>query len=167
MAIDAVGVGSITDSTSNTIVNAIDHVTDIKLGTTIGADTTECITEITLNLTNNNRIQRCIGSVAPNNVGVGIADFTGSISMFLETITDITTTELYRYINFNNGMLSFRLTDLTNSYIFTINRLKLTDAQTQVRGQSQDGIAQFDFAAEINKVGTGDTDDISVTVSKF
>lgn len=139
-----VGTGPNVASQTNRVLNAVNNVGSIREnGSAIGTEATYFVQSMSVNLDNALRGQKAIGDAGNVGIGLGRATVTGSLSVYFVDGA------LYdRFVNETETSIDWRVTDTAgNSYIFTLPRVKLSNAQVVAGGTDQDVLATFDFQA--------------------
>ncbi len=127
-----------TDGNSNPIMAPSD-VAGITLANTT---TTLYFTEMSISLNNNLGAQNAVGSLAPVGVRYGRREITGNLTAYFED------KELYDlFMAGDESSLEFQTTDGTNTYTFTLPRIKYQTGQVVTQGVNQDMMAQMTFQA--------------------
>ena len=92
------------------------------------------LTSVTLNLTNNLRQQRVIGSIDSRGIGTGRFEATGEITAYFEN------SQLFDlYLNNTAANLSFEIGGTTNlKYQFLLGKIKIETAEVTAGGNDQD-----------------------------
>ena len=158
----ATGAGTPSAANNNTIANAIDHIEGVYIGATsttprFGLTSSALVTEITWQIDNQLRAQHAVGTAAAVGVGVGIARVTGTLSFYLENVT-----ELAKYLAGTASSLAFRINDGTDIYIFSFPQILFTGGGDPVTGASADGIVTLNWSAQQDSVNG-----IAMQVDKF
>ncbi len=126
---------------SNPVMSAVD-VGTITVG---GVSGSMFYTEISFSLSNNLRTQNAIGSVGAIGIGYGRREITGSITAYFENA------DLYEEAVTNAASsIAWPVSDGTNSYNFTLPRLKFTSRRAVAGGNNQDVLAELQFQALVD-----------------
>lgn len=125
---------------SNDVMNSVSNLQDIRVN---GAASTKSFLSLGMEITNNLREQKAIGSLANVGVGAGKLDVSGPISLYFQDKAE--------FDLFSSGAafsLSFRLQDSAgNAYIFTFPRVKYESLTVAASGQNSDLIAEGQWRA--------------------
>lgn len=150
-----VGTGSPTAASTNSVMNAVDHVSNVREG---GAAATFDITSLSLNLDNALRDQPAVGSVANIGIGEGTVNVTGNLEIYFADDA-----EYAKHLNDTESSLSFITTDSAgNAYVWDIPRLKYGAGNPQAGGKDQDVLVSLDFTAFRDA-----TDGNTITITRF
>lgn len=137
-----VGDGSPTAAPTGLVMNAIDHVVQLRQG---GSLATFDSTGLTISGTNNLREQPAIGSLGPVGIGLGAVNISGSLDVYFE---DRTMLDLYR--SFTETSLSVRFQDTAgNAYIYDIEGVLFTSGGAPITGQNADVMLTMNFMAKV------------------
>ncbi len=127
-------------TTSNEVMNTVDHIPTIGEGATHAATD---LTSINIGLVNNTRLLGELGKLGAQDVGLGKVDVTGQIQLYLEDMalmnkyTGNTATELIIVFEDTAG----------NGYVFFMPQVKFTAGAANATGQDTDVIADFSYTA--------------------
>jgi len=137
-----IGTGGPTAAPTNEVLNAVSNVAYIGEG---GALFSGKLKEFSLNLNNNLRQQKAVGTLGNVGIGTGRAVVTGKLQAYFEGAAN----DLYtKYLAGTETSLSFRITDAANNaYIITMPRVKLTKGELTAGAADQDVMAELDFQA--------------------
>jgi hypothetical protein len=134
-----------TPAPSNEVLNAVSNLTDIRVNDTVSS---KSFLTLGLEIGNNLRGQKAIGSLANVGVGAGKLDVSGPISVYFQDKTE--------FDLFSAGTafsLSFRLQDSAgNAYIFTFPRVKYESLTVAASGQNNDLLAEGQWRAILDPV---------------
>lgn len=137
----SVGIGPASAASVAPVLNAVDHVGEIReAGALLPSG---AVQSLSLNLNNNLRGIQAVGSLGSVDIGVGRCNVAGSVVVYFSDGT------LYRkYLENTPTDLSFRTTDADgNSYVFTLPRVKFTQGSVVAGGADQDVLANLSFQA--------------------
>lgn len=132
------GDGSDTAAAANDVLNAIDHVKTIFEGGTAYASN-----GFSINLANNHRARKVLGTLGAASIGTGTIDVTGSLSAYYssKTLAD-------KYLNFTASSLALRILDASsNAYVIDMPRVKYSNARRVGGGINTDVLMAADFQA--------------------
>lgn len=137
-----IGTGGPTAAPTNDVLNAVSNVAYIGEGQALFAGK---LKEFSLNLNNNLRQQKAVGTLGNVGIGTGRAVVTGKLTAYFEGAAN----DLYtKYLAGTETSLSFRITDAANNaYIITLPRVKLTKGELTAGAADQDVMADLDFQA--------------------
>ena len=139
---DEIGVTGTTDTaaSSNDILNAVSNMSDIRINNV--ASTDEYLT-MTMEIGNNLRGQKAIGTLGNVGVGVGKLDVTGNISVYFESKA-----EMDKFNNNTAFSLSFRLSDAAgNAMVYTFGKVKYENLSVTAGGENTDLVAEGTWRA--------------------
>ncbi len=135
-----VGTGAAVAASTTGIMNAVNNILGIRRGATAW---TAKISKLGLALKNNLRAQKAVGSLGAVGVGSGRCEVTGSLSVYFEDASFYTD-----YVQNNAFLLSFRAQDNAgNAYVFTLPKVKLTDANIVAGGPDADVMVEGSYQA--------------------
>ena len=137
-----IGTGGPTAAPTNDVLNAVTNVPFIMEG---GALFTGKLKDFSINLNNNLRQQKAVGTLGNVGIGTGRAVVTGKLTAYFEGAAN----DFYsKYLVGTETSLSFRITDAAgNPYILTLPRVKLTKGELTAGAADQDVMASIDFQA--------------------
>ena len=137
-----IGTGGPVAAPTNDVLNTVSNVPFIMEG---GITFTGKLKEFSLNLNNNLRTQKAVGTLGSVGVGSGRAVVTGKIVAYFEGAAG----DFYsKYLIGTETSISFRITDAAgNPYILTLPRIKLTKGDLTAGAADQDVMASLDFQA--------------------
>lgn len=134
----AISGGSYSNANTNDVMTAVD-VASISVG---GATSTIYYTDMSISLTNNCRYQQAVGSLGAIGIGYGRREITGALNAYFED------GDLYEeFTQGNASSLTFACTDGTNTYTFTLPKIKYSSGTVTAGGNNQDVMAQLQFQA--------------------
>lgn len=139
---DETGFGGLTDTAASTndIYNAVGDVQDIRID---GVASTQEYQTLTIEVGNNLRGQKAIGTLGNIGVGVGKLDITGNISVFFESKS-----EMDKFSGNVPFSLSFRLLDANgNAMIYTFGKVKYENLSVTAGGENTDLVAEGSWRA--------------------
>ncbi len=140
---ESLGTAIITGATY-TAANTNDVMAAPDVGTiTVGGVTGSLFyTQLSFSLNNNLRAQAALGQVGAAGIGYGRREITGAITAYFEDA------DLYEEaVNNNASSLAFPITDGTNTYTFTLPRVKFSSRRAVAGGNNQDILAELNFQA--------------------
>jgi len=150
-----VGTGAANAASTNSVMNAVDHVSNVREG---GSAATFDITNISFTLDNALRDQPAVGSVANIGIGEGTVQVTGNIELYFADRT-----EYEKHLNDTESSLSFITTDSAgNAYIWEFPRIKYGAGNPVAGGKDQDVLVSLDFTAFRDA-----TDGNTITLTRF
>lgn len=125
--------------------------------TTITVDGTSfSVRSLTLNLSNNLRPVEAIGAAGPTDQSAGRSMVTGTIEIYFDDIS------MYQELLTPTGVpVVFALTDGTNTYTFTLPKVKFNDGNPAVTGVDTDVMLSMNFTALYDA-----TDDTNIKLVK-
>lgn len=137
-----IGTGGPTAAPTNDVLNAVTNVPYIMEG---GALFAGKLKDFSINLNNNLRSQKAVGTLGNVGIGTGRAVVTGKLTAYFEGSAN----DFYsKYLVGTETSLSFRITDAAgNPYILTLPRVKLTKGELTAGAADQDVMASIDFQA--------------------
>ena len=139
---------AVVDPSTNTVMNASGNVGSIWEGGQ--AQTSIVFQSVTLSLNNNPREQTQVGSDSLAGVGLGRAEVTGSFTAYFANNTVIT-----KYVNGTKTNFRFQVNDLSsNSYIFDIPKVTLTDVAITADGPNDDVVQDISWGASVDDTNT-------------
>lgn len=141
---------SVTAPNSNKAFNTTEDIWGIAEG---AAALTDFLTELTLSIENNLRMNDAIGNLTPPAIPLGTQDITGQIGLYVGSGSG---TMLDKYINFTESSRSFIITNGTSPvyYIVTIPAYRYSGETPDAGGLDADVIATMPFTAYVNSAGT-------------
>lgn len=113
-------------------------VTAIALSGVAGVD----YLSATINLTNNLRVQRKLGTTAARGVGYGRRQISGEIKAYFEDTNAYNT-----FINDSTPALSCTISDGTNSYAINVPKIRITSGEVPNEGNDNDFIVTLGYTA--------------------
>lgn len=123
---------------TNDVQTAID-VASISVG---GATSSIYYTDMSISLTNNCRYQQAVGSLPAVGIGYGRREITGTLNAYFED------GDLYEeFVAGNASSLTFATTDGTNTYTFTLPKIKYSSGSVTAGGNNQDVMVSLQFQA--------------------
>jgi hypothetical protein len=127
-------------STANDVLNAVTNMKNILIDDVVS--TQEYLT-LTLDIGNNLRGQKAIGTLGNVGIGTGKLEVTGNISVYFESKSEMDK------FNANTAFsLSFRLEDTAgNAYIYTFGKVKYESLSVQAGGENSDLVAEGTWRA--------------------
>lgn len=151
------GNGSVTAAGTTQVLNAVDNVFRVMLG---GIEVTNTlITQIQFNVNMNPRRQNAIGTLGARGIGMGAAEVTGTIEMFLD---DNSWAQLTNYLAFTKQSLSFAMSINGTGYVIEFPNMVFTNEPGTIDGNDTDTLLKFTFSAEPGTIGSS-TSTIQVT----
>lgn len=137
-----IGTGGPTAAPTNDVLNAVTNVPFIMEG---GALFAGKLKDFSINLNNNLRQQKAVGTLGNVGIGTGRAVVTGKLTAYFEGAAN----DFYsKYLVGTETSLSFRISDAAgNPYILTLPRVKLTKGELTAGAADQDVMASIDFQA--------------------
>lgn len=151
------GNGSVTAAGSTQVLNAVDNVFRVMIG---GTEVTSLfITQIQFNVNMNPRRQNAIGTLGARGIGMGAADVTGSIEMYLDNNSWV---QLTNYLAFTKQSLSFAVSVNGAGYVIEFPNMVFTNEPGSLDGNDVDTLLKFTFSAEPGTIGSS-TSTIQVT----
>lgn len=135
---------------TNPVMSGAD-VTAIALSGVAGVD----YLSATINVANNLRVQRKLGTIAARGVGYGRRQITGEIKAYFEDLTAYNT-----FINNTTPALTTTISDGTNSYAINIPKIRITSGEVPNEGNDNDFILTLGYQALYD---SGITSDIQIT----
>jgi hypothetical protein len=118
-------------ASSNDVLNSVSNIQNVEID---DVDTTLNINSLTVDIANNLREQKAIGSVDAVGVGSGRLEVTGNISIYFESKD-----EFDKYIAATSFKLSYRVEDSTGqAYVFTFPRIKYESMTVNASGTDTD-----------------------------
>lgn len=137
----AFGTGANTAAPSGSVLNAVDHISDIREGAALASSME--LTQIQFSLTNNLRANRAIGSLEPVAIKSGTFGLTGNLSAYFADSSLVT-----KYKDFTTSGISFRATDAAgDAYIFDIPAIKFTGDLPDPGGLDSDVMQSLNFTS--------------------
>lgn len=139
MAQAAISGSSYTDANTNAVITASNDFGDLA----ITGLTSPKIQAISLNITNNLRLQPVVGDIDAAGVGSGRFQVSGSVTMYFENADayDIFLANTYTDLAFRLGGAS------SEKYDFSLPRLKFTSAGLPIEGNDTDVPLTLEFTA--------------------
>lgn len=106
------------------------------------------LTNLTVNINNNLRQQRVIGSIDSRGIGTGRFEVTGELTAYFEN------SQLYDlYLNNTAADLSFEIGGAVNQkYLFEMGKIKFESAQVLAEGNDQDLFVTMSYRALFDEV---------------
>lgn len=137
-----IGTGAPIAAPTNDVLNAVTNVPYIMEG---GALFTGKLKDFSINLNNNLRQQKAVGTLGNVGIGTGRAVVTGKLTAYFEGAAN----DFYsKYLVGTETSLSFRISDAAgNPYVLTLPRVKLTKGELTAGAADQDIVASIDFQA--------------------
>lgn len=130
---------------SGQVLNSVTNLQNVLID---DAASTACITSMSLDVANNLRSQKCIGSLAAVGIGVGRFEVTGSISIFFQDLV-----EYNKFINSTAFSLSMRAEDNTgNAYVYTFPNVKYESMSLNASGTDTDIILEGSYRGLLDTV---------------
>ena len=127
-----------TDANSNDIMAAPD-VANITVGDTSG---TIFFTDLSFQLNNNLRAQNAVGKLNAVGIGYGLREVTGTMTAYFDALSQ----QMYDdFVAGTEASISFEATDGTNTYTFTIPRIKYQTGRVVAGGNNEDVLAEMSF----------------------
>jgi hypothetical protein len=134
---------AITSATTTDVMNATGNVPTIFEGG-FASGSSAVVTNLSINLRNNTRQQRGLGSLYPRGIGLGSIDLSGSVEVYFED-----TTLFSKFVNHTATSLAFPFKDdAGNTMVFQIPRLKFSTGPLSAAGLNQDVMLSLDWTAE-------------------
>lgn len=136
-----VGTGAPNAAATGAVMNAVDHVGEIReAGTALSAG---AVQSLSIQLNNALRPIQAVGTLGSVDIGAGRCTVNGSVAVYF------TDGALYqKYLESTATDLSFRTTDgAGNSYIFTLPRVRFTSGTVVAGGADTDIVANLGFQA--------------------
>jgi hypothetical protein len=133
--------GTVTGSTSNTVMNGVNNVVNVLEGGAALSNT--FIKNLTIELGNNLRGQDGIGFLGNVGIASGSIDLTGSIEIYFAdgVIYD-------KFLNNTNTSLSFRVNDSAgNGYVITMPNVKYSSGKVTAGAINQDVMVSMNYTA--------------------
>lgn len=134
-------------TTSNEIMNTVDHIPTIGEGTTHAATD---LTNFTMGLVNNTRQLGELGKLGAQDIGLGKVDVTGQIQLYLE---DMALMDKYTGNVATELIIVFEDT-LGNGYVVFLPKTKFTAGASNATGQDTDVIADYTYTAYRSEIFT-------------
>jgi hypothetical protein len=151
------GNGTVTAAGATQVLNAVDNVFRVMLG---GVEvTTLLVTQIQFNINMNPRRQNAIGTLGARGIGMGAAEVTGTIEIFLD---DNSWAQLTNYNNFTKQSLSFAMSVNGAGYVIEFPNIVFTNESGTLDGNDTDPMLKLNFSAEPGTIGSS-TSTIQVT----
>jgi hypothetical protein len=148
-ATSGAGNGSVTAVGATQVLNAVDNVFRIMIG---GTEVTSLfVTQIQFNVNMNPRRQNAIGTLGARGIGMGAAEVTGSIEMFLD---DNSWAQLSNYNNFTKQSLAFAVSVNGAGYVIEFPNIVFTNEPGTLDGNDVDPLLRFTFSAEPGTIGS-------------
>ncbi len=126
-------------------------ITAIALSGVAGVD----YMSATLNITNNLRVQRKLGTTSARGVGYGRRQITGEIQAYFEDVTAYNT-----FINDSVPSLTFTVTNGGQNYQFNIPKIRITSGEVPNDGNDNDFMVKLGYQAIFD---SGISSDIQIT----
>jgi hypothetical protein len=128
-----------TPGPSNPVINAATNFANLAI---TGVTSPE-VTAINLNVTNNLRTQKVLGSLDARGIGTGRFEVTGDLTAYFEN------EELFDlYLNGTSADLSFKLGGASSlNYVFDMGTIKFETGEVLAGGNDQDLLAVMTFRA--------------------
>lgn len=143
-------IGSVADAGNETIATAVDNLDFVREGA-IGSPSELCITELTLTLDNQTRLQHCADDLYPFGIGLGVMVVGMTFTAFLENKDMVE-----KYYENTITSISFSIVDEDGTtYVFTIPRARIVDLEDPIGGNSQDGFINVTIDGEEDDDGVG------------
>jgi hypothetical protein len=139
-----------TGAGSNPVMAGAD-ITAIALSGVAGVD----YLSATLNVTNNLRVQRKLGTTAARGVGYGRRQITGEIMAYFEDTAAYTT-----FLSDSVPSLTFTVTNGANSYAVSMPKIRITSGEVPNDGNDNDFIVKLGYQAIFD---SGISSDIQIT----
>ena len=135
-----VGTGGATDAPTTDVMNAVSNLLNIEED---NDPSTALVSTLSMALTNNLRTLPIIGALAAGEIGSGRIGLTGNLNAYFEDGA------LYdKFLNNTSSSVSFRLEDAAgNAYVFTMPRIKWSDANIVAGGIDQDVMVEMTYQA--------------------
>lgn len=153
------GSGAYSESAgaSNEIMNGVDHVTGIFVGSANdpGASAvTYCVSQIDLNIGSPVRPISCLGTLGPAAIGGNSFEITGSLRIYLDDTSKALWSD---YVNYTEKSLWFRFVDTAgNAYLFYLPQVQFTASDgPNSSGPDSDVMMNVNFTAEYNSAMGG------------
>lgn len=109
----------------------------------IGGLTIDCISMLSMKISNVLRAQRCLGTIHPTGVGNGDCEVTGAGEMYL---TAAQYGFIQSYLSAADVAMAWRLgTVATKRYDFSVGRVRIENLKTEAAGQNNDVLIKFDW----------------------
>lgn len=142
-----IGTGANVAANSNDVMNAIDHVAELREAKTT---LTDDVLSITLQGANNLRQQQAVGNLGAIGIGLGKVQLTGTLQAYFATRA-----LLNKYRAWTSTSLSFKTEDGSgNAYIWDLEKIYITSAPAVIGGQDQDVVADMAWSAVLGGSGT-------------
>jgi hypothetical protein len=146
------GAYSASSAANNEIMNGVDHVTGIFVGSSgdPGATAvTYCVSQIDVSFGSPVRPISCLGTLGPAAIGGNSFEFTGQIRVYLDDVSKALWSD---YVNYTAKSLWFRFVDTAgNAYLVYLPQVQLTAADgPNSGGPDSDVMATYSFTAEYN-----------------
>lgn len=129
-------------ASTNPPMSGID-VTSVAVSGATGVD----FTSLTIDVDNNNRIQRKLAAAGgkARGVGYGRRNITGQITSYFETLT-----HYQQFLNNDSPSITAVVSDGTNSYTIVLPRVRITGGEVPNPGVDQDLILTLNYQAVYN-----------------
>ena len=102
-------------------------------------------TEMSMSLNNNLRAQNALGSIGAVGIGYGRREVTGNITAYFENV------DLYEEaVNNTISSISLPVSDGTNTYTFTLPKVKFATRRAVAGGNNQDILAELTYQALVD-----------------
>ncbi len=120
---------------------------DVASITVGGATSSIYYTDMSFSVNNNCRFQQAVGSLAAVGIGYGRREITGTLTAYFED------GDLYEeFLNGTASSLTFASTDGTNTYTFTLPKIKYNGGTVPTGGNGQDVMVNLTFQAIYDSV---------------
>lgn len=151
------GAYSASAGAANEIMNGVDHVTGIFVGSTNdpGASAvTYCVSQIDLNIGSPVRPISCLGTLGPAAIGGNSFEITGSMRVYLDDTSKALWTD---YTAYTQKSLWFRFVDTAgNAMLFYLPQVQITASDgPNSSGPDSDVMMNLSFTAEYNSSMAG------------
>lgn len=160
----SLGVTGASHATATTIVTGATYTAAGTQSVMAGADITAIALSgvagvdymsATLNISNNLRVQRKLGTTAARGVGYGRRQITGEINAYFEDVTAYNV-----FMNDTVPSLTFTVTNGTSNYQFNIPKIRITSGEVPNDGNDNDFMVKLGYQAIFD---SGISSDIQIT----
>lgn len=139
-ATTTIGTGAHIASSTNDVMNAVSDISNIRENGSLLSTSGIYVLSASLLLENGLRGQKALGNLGNVGIGTGRCNVTGELQVYFKDGA------LYdKFINDTASSVDLRVTDGTNSYIFTIPKIKFTNGTVSVGGVDQDIVLPLAF----------------------
>jgi hypothetical protein len=138
-----VGTGAANAAATTSSMNSVDNVERVFID---GVASTLDITEISLNINTNPRVQNAVGNLAAIGIGTGSIEVTGTLASYFESRAFYE-----KYLNFTAVSLAVVVEDgAGNAYVIDMPTVNFSAGNPQAGGINQDVLLPLNFSATLN-----------------